>query len=160
MLSFLVIISSLSLILLVKGQVDCSCGSSVTEWQCTDFDGNVFQGGQAGFQDCVAERDDLWDSQVDCVYCYKCTGSGGLGRCECNVQSECSDVFIIVGIILIILGVIFLIWQGFILWKFFHADGECKDVWKICGCFIIGLACLIVGILMVADQSLFFGIFT
>ena len=26
--------------------------------------------------------------------------------------------------------------------------------------FVIGLACLIVGILMVADQPLFFGIFT
>ena len=50
--------------------------------------------------------------QVDCVYCYKCVDSGGLGRCECNVRDECSDVFIIVGIILIILGVIFLIWQG------------------------------------------------
>eukprot|EP01084_Bolivina_argentea_P015756 29521_1 len=144
----------------VFSQVDCSCGTTLEKWQCTRNDGSVVKGGEGGFQECVDERNDLWDSPVNCVYCYKCVGSGGLGECECDVQENCSDVFIIVGIILIILGIIFMIWQGFILYKFFHADGECKDVWKICGCFIIGLVCLIIGILMVADQSLWFGVFS
>lgn len=144
----------------VYGQVDCSCGTSITDWQCTDFDGNVYVGGNAGYSECIDERDDLWESEVDCKYCFKCVGSGGLGECECDVQQNCSSVFIIVGIIMIVLGVGFMIWQGFILYKFFKADGECKDVWKLCGCFLVGLACLIIGITMVADQSLWYGIFS
>ena len=87
-------------------------------------------------------------------------GSGGLGECECDVQENCSSAFVIVGIIMIVLGVGFMIWQGFILYKFFNADGECKDVWKLCGCFLVGLTCLIIGITMVADQAIWYGIFS
>mmetsp|Transcript_9595 Transcript_9595/g.15442 ORF Transcript_9595/g.15442 Transcript_9595/m.15442 type:complete len:162 (-) Transcript_9595:256-741(-) len=147
-------------LLLLRAQVDCSCGSSPTEWRCTSKNGTQYQGGEDGYSQCVSSRSDIWESQVNCVYCYKCTGNAGLGECECDERQNCSDVFVIVGIILIILGIIFLIWQGFILWRFYVADGECKDVWKICGCFIIGLICLIIGILMVADQALWFGAFS
>eukprot|EP01083_Nonionella_stella_P001708 4852_1 len=144
----------------VFGQVDCSCGSSVEKWQCTDDDGNTFQGGKPGYTTCVEERSDIWDNVLDCKYCYKCTGSAALGECECDVQENCTDVFIICGVIILILGIAFLIWQGFILMKFFQADGEWKDVWRICGCFILGLVCVIIGLLMIADQGLWFGIFS
>lgn len=143
----------------VWSQIDCTC-TNAEDWQCTDYDGNVYQALEAGFGDCVEERSDLWKSRVNCVYCYKCIGSAGAGGCECDVQENCQDTFIIVGIILIILGLIFMLWQGLIFYRFFAQDNELKDIWRICGCFVVGLICLICGILMVADQGLWYGIFS
>ena len=106
-----------------SAQVDCSCGTSVTEWQCTDYNGTTYQGGQAGYQDCVSSRSDIYDSQVDCTYCYKCTGSGSLGRCECDSSYNCSDLgsaaaaISAVIIVFIVIGVICcLICGGGIIW--------------------------------------------
>eukprot|EP01084_Bolivina_argentea_P040426 74723_1 len=95
----------------VLSQVDCSCGTTIADWQCTDNSGSTYVGGTDGFTDCIDERDDIWEGETDCKYCYKCTDGSGLGTCECDNASNCSDVFLIVGIILIILGIIFLIWQ-------------------------------------------------
>ena len=147
------------LALCVYGQTDCTCPSAVTGWQCTDNEGNVYYGGNAGYEECVQDRSDLWNGVLDCKYCYKCLDSG-IADCECDVQENCDDVFTVVGVIFIVLGVIFMLWQGFILYRFFNADGEVKDVWKLMGCFVVGLACLIIGILMVADQALWYSTFT
>ena len=71
----------------------CPCGSNVTEWQCTDNNKTSYQGGEAGYQECIAQRTDIWDSSVDCKYCCKVTGwLGSLGRCECISESECDNI--------------------------------------------------------------------
>ena len=156
LLSSFIIFCSISTVL---SQIDCTCTND-EDWQCTDYDGNTYTAQQAGYSECVDERSDIWVERANCKYCYKCVGSAGSGGCECDVQENCEDTIIIVGIILLILGILFMLWQGFILYRFFSQDGEMKDVWRICGCFVLGLVLIIIGITMIADQSLWFGIFS
>mmetsp|Transcript_43888 Transcript_43888/g.72493 ORF Transcript_43888/g.72493 Transcript_43888/m.72493 type:complete len:164 (-) Transcript_43888:221-712(-) len=143
-----------------SAQIDCTCTSETNNWQCTFEDGTTVDGTDFNFKTCVDERDDLWESTVDCKFCYKCTGSAGIGTCECDTSGNCNSTYYIIGIVFVVVGIIFMIWQGIILFRFFAADGEWKDVWKVCGCFIIGLVLLIIGIILLASPDTFYGVFS